>query len=82
MTREVILYTRKRCGLCDDAATELRRLAPELGFTLAERDIDEDPGLRARYDELVPVVVAGGHVVAEAPIDATRLRERLAAALR
>ncbi|MHB8685053.1 MAG: glutaredoxin family protein [Dehalococcoidia bacterium] len=81
MTREVILYTRRQCGLCDDAAGELRRLAAELRFTLSERDIDDDPALRARYDELVPVVAARGRIVARAPIDPARLREQLSAAL-
>jgi len=82
MSREVILYTRGECGLCDEVAAELRRLSGELGFTLLERNIDEDAGLRARYDDAVPVVEAGGRIVARAPIDVPALRAALVSALR
>ena len=54
--REVILYTRQGCHLCDEARQTLIRcqLVPRL------IDIDEDPELVARYDECVPVVVIDG----------------------
>ena len=53
---EVVLYTRKGCHLCDDAAALLRRhgLAPR------EIDIDADPALVARFTNCVPVVVIDG----------------------
>lgn len=79
---EVILYTRKNCSLCDDAAAELRSLSADLHFTLAEIDIDADPTLRAEYDEIVPVVAIGARIIAHAPISAGELRAALMAALR
>jgi glutaredoxin len=81
VTRDVVLYTRRVCGLCDDAAAELRRLREELHFTLTEQDVDDDAELRARYNDVVPVVVVGGEVVAHAPIDPRELRAAVAAAL-
>lgn len=81
MTRDVTLYTRRLCGLCDEAAEELRLLRDELGFTLAERDIDEDPELAARYNDIVPVIEADGRVVAHAPVDIASLRAALSAVL-
>lgn len=81
MSREVVLYTRRVCGLCDDAAAELRRLRDALGFTLTEKDVDEDAELRERYNDVVPAVVVDGEVVAQAPIDLRALRAALAAAL-
>lgn len=81
MTREVVLYTRRDCGLCDEAADALRRLGGELDFTLIERDIDEDAGMRARFDDVVPVVEAGGRIVARAPFDVRSLRAALIDAL-
>lgn len=79
---EVTFYTRKACGLCDETLADLRALRDELGFDIVERDIDADPELRDRYNDIVPVVAVGGEVVARAPVDATALRAALAAALR
>ena len=81
MIREVTLYTRKDCGLCDDLAETLRRLAPDLRFTLTEQDVDADAALRDLYNEIVPVVVVAGRVVATAPVDLRTLETALADAL-
>jgi glutaredoxin len=50
--RRAVLYTRAGCHLCEDAHQLLIRygISPELV------DIDQDPVLRDRYDECVPVV--------------------------
>lgn len=53
---EVVLYTRKGCHLCDDAAALLR----EHGLQPTAIDIDADPALRERYNTCVPVVVIDG----------------------
>ena len=74
---EVTLYRRRECGLCDDALFELRHLSSELRFTLVERDIDGDPELRARYNDVIPVVAIGETVIAHAPIDPGELRAGL-----
>jgi glutaredoxin len=54
--RQVVLYTRAGCHLCDDARDLLVRyeLEPE------SVDVDADPRLRERYDACVPVVVIDG----------------------
>jgi hypothetical protein len=79
--RDVVLYTRRLCGLCDEAAEELRLLRDELRFTLVERDIDDDADLRARYNDIVPVVEVAGRTIAHAPVDIAALRDTLAATL-
>ncbi len=81
MSRDVVLYTRRLCGICDDTAIELRRLRDDLGFTLIERDVDDDDALRARYNDVIPAVAVGERIVAQAPIDPETLREALVAAL-
>jgi glutaredoxin len=81
VTREVTLYTRRDCGLCDETAETLRRLAHELRFTLTEQDVDADATLPDRYNEVVPVVVAGGRIIATAPVDPRTLETALAEAL-
>ena len=58
MALQLILYGRSYCHLCDDL---LRALAPWQAAGLIEVDtvdVDADPALVARYDELVPVLVA------------------------
>ena len=52
----VILYTRVGCHLCEDAKALLLRY----GISPAEFDIDQDPTLRERYDQCVPVVLFDG----------------------
>jgi hypothetical protein len=81
MSREVMLYTRRVCGLCDETAEELRHLRDELRFTLTEFNVDADPALREQYNDIVPVVTVGGQVIAHAPIDPAELRVALTAAL-
>ncbi len=56
--REVVLYTRVGCHLCDDAEQLL--LSHGLIPTLV--DIDQVPELRAQFDTCVPVVVIDGRV--------------------
>lgn len=77
--REVTLYRRRHCGLCDDALFALRELGRELQFSVVECDVDADADLRARYDECVPVVAVGGREIARAPIDVRALRAALTA---
>jgi glutaredoxin len=54
----VVIYTRERCGLCDEAIRLVRRwgLEPQL------RDIDGDEQLRAQFDTCVPVVEVDGKI--------------------
>jgi hypothetical protein len=77
VTREVVLYTRANCGLCDEAETALRRLAIPLAFTLRPVDIDADAALRSRYNDAVPVIAVGTREVARAPIEPEALEQAL-----
>jgi thiol-disulfide isomerase/thioredoxin len=72
--REVTLYTRAECHLCDDAADMLARLSKQLHFTVLKRDVDTDRDLGRRFNDVVPVVAVGDSVVAEAPVDEVALR--------
>jgi len=81
VTREVILYTRAECGLCDGAARMLRDLEDELAFTTRAIDIDTEAELLARFNDVIPVIAAGETIVAQAPIDAAALRGALVRAL-
>ncbi|MDB5776237.1 MAG: glutaredoxin family protein [Herbaspirillum sp.] len=53
------IYSRSYCHLCDDMHDALRAALGEREYTVQMVDIDADPALLARYDELVPVLLAG-----------------------
>ena len=57
-TKEVILYTREGCHLCEDADQLLRKygLSPKL------IDIDEDEHLKQEFDCCIPVVKIDGKI--------------------
>ncbi|SHG60537.1 glutaredoxin family protein [Massilia sp. CF038] len=51
------LYSRSYCHLCDDMLAALLALqTATLRFTVDVVDVDADPALVARFDELVPVL--------------------------
>jgi hypothetical protein len=52
-------------------------MQPELGFGLAERDIDADEALQRAYFERVPVIALDGEELSDFFVDETALRERL-----
>jgi glutaredoxin len=75
----VTVYSKPGCHLCEDAMRELRRLRPELGFELEERDILQDDALHRAYFERIPVVALDGEELCDYFLDESLLRERLAA---
>jgi glutaredoxin len=76
----VELYTRRGCGLCDEAKEVLERVRAEQPFELVELDIDEDAALRARYDTEVPVIWVGGRKAFKYRVEEAELRRKLAQA--
>ena len=50
------LYSRSYCHLCDDMLAALRAIDGAQQFTVDVIDVDADPALVARFDELVPVL--------------------------
>lgn len=75
--RHVTLLTRAGCHLCDEARRTVARVAAEAGAAWDERDVDADPGLRAEYGELVPVVLVDGREHGYWRVEESRLRRAL-----
>jgi thiol-disulfide isomerase/thioredoxin len=51
------LYSRSYCHLCEDMLAALQALAPEgRPFEVDVIDVDADPALVERFDDLVPVL--------------------------
>jgi hypothetical protein len=79
MSREIVMYGRHGCHLCDDARTILMRVRTQRPFAYAERDIDDDDQLLRAYLERIPVVTIDGVVAFELFVDEAALLGALAA---
>jgi glutaredoxin len=72
-TPDVVLYTRRGCHLCAEAA----ELLAAHGLSPQSVDIDADPALAARYNTCVPVVVIAGRERFRGRVDPLLLRRLL-----
>ncbi|RTL47714.1 MAG: glutaredoxin family protein [Rhodocyclaceae bacterium] len=77
--KQLTLYSRTYCHLCDDMLAALETLRSEFSFTVAVVDVDADPALEAKYDELVPVLVAEDQELCHYFLDEAAVRAFLAA---
>ena len=75
--RDVTLYTREGCHLCDAAKLAMMPIVKELDGRFREVDIDDDPALRQRYNDDVPVIFVGPREVARHKIDPAAFRREL-----
>lgn len=76
--RSLTLYSRAYCHLCHDMQAALEALRGEFEFELRVLDVDADPALLARYDELVPVLAAGERELCHYFLDDAAVRAYLA----
>jgi len=58
--REVLVYTRKGCHLCEIVKESIVKLARRGGFVWREVDVDGDDQLRRQFNDEVPVVFIDG----------------------
>lgn len=59
--RQVVVYSRKGCHLCEIVKETLSKLERRGGFTWREVDVDADDRLRHQFTDEVPVVFIDGH---------------------
>lgn len=74
------LYSRSYCHLCEDLLAALQAFMARQGvaYSVDVVDVDADPSLVARYDELVPVLVdAAGSELCHYFLDEAALRRHL-----
>lgn len=76
MSGERVLQVMSRdwCHLCYELIAALEPLAAELGWSVRVVDVDQDPELEARWDELVPVVLAGDRMLCHYHLDEAAVR--------
>jgi glutaredoxin len=75
--RDVTIYSRRGCHLCEEAKAQIAPLLKEFSARLTEINIDEDPDLRARYDYDVPVIFLGPRKAAKHRVDLVQFRRQL-----
>ncbi|MCK9382422.1 MAG: glutaredoxin family protein [Sulfuritalea sp.] len=77
------LFSRDYCHLCHDMLAALEALRNEPGvphFDILVTDVDADPVLEAKYNELVPVLTDGeGGELCHYFLDVAKVREYLGA---
>jgi len=78
MAIELTLMSRGYCHLCHDMEIALAPLAEEFGALVKILDVDADPVLEAKFDELVPVLLHGETELCHYFLDEAKAREYLA----
>jgi glutaredoxin len=58
--REVVVYSRKGCHLCEIVKETITKLHRRGGFTWREIDVDSSSDLRRQFSDEVPVVFIDG----------------------
>lgn len=75
--REVTLYSRPGCHLCEEARAAIAPLLREFGAVLREVNIDGDAILKKRYEWDIPVIFIGAHKAAKHRVDVSQFRRQL-----
>jgi glutaredoxin len=70
----VRMYSRRTCGLCDEAREIIQRVRREVPFEFEEVLIDGDDRLELDYGVRIPVVEVDGREEFEIRVDPDHLR--------
>jgi glutaredoxin len=72
---EVRMYSRRTCGLCDEAREVIQSLRREVPFEFEEVLIDGNDRLERDYGVRIPVVEVDGREEFEIRVDPEHLRD-------
>lgn len=75
--RDVTLYTRPGCHLCEEAKVAITPILREFGAVLREVNIDEDEILKDRHGWEIPVIFIGSRKAAKHRVDVVQFRRQL-----
>lgn len=73
----IVIYTRRECGLCHEAAEAIAPIANRRGLAVELVDIDTDEELARLYGEEVPVVFVNGRKAFKYRVDVAKLETLL-----
>jgi len=76
--REVVVYSRKGCHLCEIVKETLTKLERRGGFQWREIDVDSNEDLRRQFTDEVPVVFIDGRKALKYRMDKREFLRRLA----
>jgi len=78
LLREVVVYSRKGCHLCEIVKETLIKLQRRGCFTWSEVDVDSDDELRRQFTDEVPVVFIDGRKAFKYRMDEREFLRKLA----
>lgn len=78
--KELLIFSRTGCHLCDVVEKMARRLQNDLHLEISKRNVEEDAALLRRYGDRIPVVVLDRVEVCSGPITQPALRAAIAQA--
>ena len=78
LPREVVVYSRKGCHLCEIIKESLSKLERRGGFSWREVDVDSDEALRRQFTDEVPVVFIDGRKAFKYRMDEREFLRKLA----
>jgi glutaredoxin len=76
--RNVVVYSRKGCHLCEVVKESLNKLSRRGGFTWREIDVDANLELRRQFNDEVPVVFIDGRKAFKYRMDEQEFLRKLA----
>jgi len=76
--RQVVVYSRKGCHLCEIVKETLVKLERRGGFIWQEVDVDSDDQLRRQFTDEVPVIFIDGRKAFKYRMDEHEFLRRLA----
>lgn len=74
---KVVMYSRPRCSLCDEARLVLETARAQTPFEFEEISIEGNDALELKYGVRIPVVLIDGKEFAEYRVDADALARAL-----
>jgi glutaredoxin len=77
-SREVVVYSRKGCHLCEIVKETLSKLERRGGFSWREIDVDGNEELRRQFTDEVPVVFIDGRKAFKYHMDEREFLRKLA----
>ncbi len=77
-SRQVVVYSRKGCHLCEVVKESLTKLSRRGGFTWQEVDVESDSELRRQFSDDVPVVFIDGRKAFKYRMDEREFLRKLA----
>jgi len=78
--RDVVVYSRKGCHLCEIVKETLNKLERRGGFHWREVDVDSNDELRRQFTDEVPVVFIDGRKAFKYRVDPLELARRVTSA--